>query len=110
MVLIIIADPIADPEEVEINRERMLESRPDLGYVRSEEQKDLLRSTTDPLYKEKDSLTRKIFAVNNACLFAMNLMNVARGLGLETHPMGGFDEACVGGFEPERGGCAVCKQ
>lgn len=31
----------------------------------------------------------------NAGLFAMNLMNAGRGLGLETHPMDGFDEAAI---------------
>ncbi|MDQ7788336.1 MAG: nitroreductase family protein [Thermodesulfovibrionales bacterium] len=41
------------------------------------------------------SLKRKIFAVKNTSLFAMNLMLAAKGLGLETHPMDGFDEDCV---------------
>jgi nitroreductase len=86
---------IADPDGVELNRERMLQSWMDLGYIRDEEQKETTKGTTIQLYKEKDSLTRKIFAVKNASLFAMNLMNAARGLGLETHPMDGFDEACI---------------
>ena len=86
---------IADPDGVELNRERMLQHWLELGYLNSEEQKDPLRPMMDQLYKEKDSFTRKIFAVKNASLFAMNLMNAARGFGLETHPMDGFDEACV---------------
>jgi nitroreductase len=86
---------VADPDGVELNRERMLQSFMEVGYIRDEKQKETTKGTTVQLYKEKDSLTRKIFAVKNASLFAMNLMNVARGLDLETHPMDGFDEACV---------------
>lgn len=86
---------IADPEGLELNRERMLQSFVEVGYFKGEEQKEPVRGMTDVLYKEKESLTRKIFAVKNASLFAMNLMNAARGLGLETHPMDGFDEACI---------------
>ncbi|MHC1725697.1 MAG: nitroreductase family protein [Syntrophobacteraceae bacterium] len=85
---------IADPEAVELHRERMLQSFVEVGYLK-EEQKESIRGMTDQLYKEKESLTRKIFAVKNASLFAMNLMNAARGLGLETHPMDGFDESCI---------------
>jgi putative NAD(P)H nitroreductase len=47
------------------------------------------------LYDMEGSLKRKIFAVKNTSLFAMNLMITAKGLGLETHPMDGFDEGCV---------------
>ena len=47
------------------------------------------------LYGARDSLTRKLFAVKNTALFAMNLMLAAKGLGLDTHPMYGFDEGCV---------------
>jgi nitroreductase len=86
---------IADPEGVELNRERMLQSFMEVGYIRDEQQKETTKGTTVQLYKEKDSLTRKIFAVKNASLFAMNLMIAARGLGLETHPMDGFDEPCI---------------
>lgn len=86
---------IADPEGLELNRERMLQSFVEVGYFKGEEQKEPVRGMTDQLYKEKESLTRKIFAVKNASLFAMNLMIAARGLGLETHPMDGFDEACI---------------
>ena len=47
------------------------------------------------LYGTKESLRRKIFAAKNTGLFAMNLMLAAKGLGLETHPMDGFDEECI---------------
>lgn len=50
------------------------------------------------LYGPPDSWTRKLFAAKNAALFAMNLMLAAKGLGLETHSMDGFDEA---GFKRE---------
>lgn len=86
---------IADPQGVELNRERTLQSWLELGYLPSEEQKEPKRGVIAKLYGERDSLTRKIFAVKNASLFAMTLMVAARGIGLETHPMDGFDEACV---------------
>jgi nitroreductase len=47
------------------------------------------------LYGSEDSLTRKFFAVKNTALYAMSIMLVAQGLGLETHPMDGFDEEAV---------------
>ena len=34
-------------------------------------------------------------ASKNAALYAMTLMIAAKGLGLDTHPMDGFDEACI---------------
>ncbi len=86
---------IADPDGVELNAERALQSWLELGYIKGEEQKEMYRGMMRQLYGEPDSLTRKIFAVKNASLFAMNLMNAARGLGLETHPMDGIDEACI---------------
>ncbi len=86
---------IADPEAVEQNGERVIESWAKLGYIKTDEQKEMYRGMMKQLYGTKESLTRKIFAAKNAALFAMNLMIAARGLGLETHPMDGFDEACI---------------
>lgn len=86
---------IADPDAVELHGERVLESWAELGYLTGEEQKEMYRGMMKQLYGEKASLVRKIFATKNAGLFAMNLMNAARGLGLETHPMDGFDEAAI---------------
>lgn len=86
---------IADPDAVELHGERVLESWAELGYIPGEEQKEVSRGMMKQLYGEKTSLTRKIFAAKNAALFAMNLMNAARGFGFETHPMDGFDEAAV---------------
>jgi putative NAD(P)H nitroreductase len=86
---------MADPEGVELNTEPMLQRSLELGYIGSEDQKPGMRGLIGKLYGEKDSLTRKVFAVKNTALFAMNLMNAARGLGLETHPMDGFDQECV---------------
>ena len=85
---------IADPAAVELNAERVLRSWIELGYIK-EEQKDTYRGMMAQLYGEKGSLTRKLFAVKNASLFGMNMMIAARGIGLETHPMDGFDEACI---------------
>lgn len=86
---------VADPDAVELNIDRMLDSWEELGYIKSVEQLDMYRGIAMQLYGKKDSLTRKLFAVKNTALFAMNLMNAARGLGFETHPMDGFDEACI---------------
>ncbi|MBI1910390.1 MAG: nitroreductase family protein [Deltaproteobacteria bacterium] len=85
---------IADPDGVEKNMDRVLGSWQELGYMKPEMRgayADMMKS----LYGAKDSLTRKIFATKNTGLFAMNLMLAAKGLGLESHPMDGFDEACI---------------
>ncbi|MBI4680304.1 MAG: nitroreductase family protein [Nitrospirae bacterium] len=85
---------IADPRGVEENMERMLNSWQELGYMKSE-MKEVYKGMAQNLYGPADSLKRKIFAVKNASLFAMNLMLAAKGLGIETHPMDGFDEDCI---------------
>jgi len=87
---------IADPKGVEENLERVLDSWQELGYIESE-MRQPYREMARNLYGPEDSLRRKIFAVKNTSLFAMNLMLTAKGLGLETHPMDGFDEECVKG-------------
>ncbi|TAN38194.1 MAG: nitroreductase family protein [Nitrospirae bacterium] len=85
---------IADPKGLEKNIDRVLDSWSSLGYFKPE-----MRATMDGmargLYDAEDSPKRRYFAVKNASLFAMHLMLGAKGLGLETHPMDGFDEACV---------------
>lgn len=85
---------IADPRGVEENMERMLNSWQELGYMKPE-MKEVYKGMAQNLYGSADSLKRKIFAVKNASLFAMNLMLAAKGLGIETHPMDGFDEDCI---------------
>lgn len=87
VVLILVADPAA----MEENIERILDSWQELGYMRPE-MRNTYKGMANNLYGEQDSLKRKIFAVKNTSLFAMNLMIAAKGLGLETHPMDGFDE------------------
>ncbi|MCX8030521.1 MAG: nitroreductase family protein [Thermodesulfovibrionales bacterium] len=89
-VLIIVADPLA----IEENIDRVFDSWEKLGYMQHE-MRQTYRSMVYQLQGEPDSLKRKFFAIKNASLFAMNLMVAAKGLGLETHPMDGFDEACV---------------
>jgi len=86
---------IADPGAVEKNWEWVLDDRFKLGYLKTEEQKERARQMMVQLYGEADSLRRKIFAVKNTAFYAMALMIAARGLGLETHPMDGFDEKAV---------------
>jgi putative NAD(P)H nitroreductase len=85
---------VADPDGVEQNKDRVLESWQSLGYMKPEA-RTAYSGMMDSLYGTKDSLTRKIFASKNAALYAMTLMLAAKGMGLETHPMDGFDEACV---------------
>ncbi|CAL1241897.1 nitroreductase family protein [Candidatus Methylocalor cossyra] len=85
---------VADPQGVEENTTSMLDSWETLGYIKPEMRETYLQ-VIRTLYGTPESLTRKLFAVKNAALFAMNLMLAARGLGLETHPMDGFDESCI---------------
>jgi nitroreductase len=89
-VLIIIADPMAKEENIE----RMLDSWQRLGYM-SPEMRETYKEMANNLYGTPESEQRRLFAVKNTSLFAMNLMIAAKGLGLETHPMDGFDEECV---------------
>lgn len=82
---------IADPHALEENIDRVLSNWVELGYLK-EEAKENYRRSAKNLYQDADSLRRKIFAVKNTGLFAMNIMIAAKGLGWETHPMDGFDE------------------
>ncbi len=85
---------VADPGGVEENMDRVLESWQALGYMRPEMRgayADMIRS----LYGGRDSMTRKLFAAKNTSLFAMTVMIAAKGMGLESHPMDGIDEACI---------------
>lgn len=85
---------VADPDGVEENKDRVLESWQALGFMKPEA-RGAYSGMMDSLYGARDSLTRKLFAAKNTALYAMTLMIAARGMGLETHPMDGFDEACV---------------
>lgn len=85
---------IADPNGVEENLDRVLGSWQELGFI-TPEMKDTYIGMAKDLYGTKESLSRKIFAAKNTGLFAMNLMLAAKGFGLETHPMDGFDEECI---------------
>ncbi|MEW6740373.1 MAG: nitroreductase family protein [Nitrospirota bacterium] len=85
---------VADPNAMEENIDRMLDSWQELGYMKPD-MRETYKGMANNLYGPADSLKRKIFAVKNTSLFAMNLMIAAKGLGLETHPMDGFDEECV---------------
>lgn len=85
---------VADPNAMEENIDRMLDSWQALGYMKPE-MRETYKGMANNLYGPTDSLKRKVFALKNTSLFAMNLMIAAKGLGLETHPMDGFDEECV---------------
>ncbi|MBM4270760.1 MAG: nitroreductase family protein [Deltaproteobacteria bacterium] len=82
---------IADPHALEENIDTVLSNWVELGYLKAESKENYHRAAMN-LYEGPDSLRRKIFAVKNTGLFAMNIMIAAKGLGLETHPMDGFDE------------------
>ncbi len=85
---------VADPGAMEENIDRMLNSWQELGYMKPD-MRDTYKGMANNLYGTDDSLKRKFFAIKNTSLFAMNLMIVAKALGLETHPMDGFDEDCI---------------
>jgi len=85
---------IADPKAMEENIDRMLDSWQKLGYMKPD-MRETYKGMAQNLYGTDDSLKRRFFAVKNTALFAMNLMLAAKGIGLETHPMDGFDEDCI---------------
>ncbi len=85
---------IADPKAVEENMDRMLDSWQQLGYMKPE-MRETYNNMALNLYGTEDSPRRKFFAIKNSALFAMNLMLAAKGIGLDTHPMDGFDEDCI---------------
>lgn len=85
---------VADPRGVEENIDRVLDSWQELGYMKPE-MRENNKGMAKNLYGELESLKRKFFAVKNTALFAMNLMIAAKGLGLETHPMDGFNEESI---------------
>jgi nitroreductase len=85
---------VADPKALEENIDNMLKSWVELGYIPKEGVENY-RGMAYNLYNGVDSEKRRFFAVKNSSFFAMNLMIAARGLGLETHPIDGFDEAGV---------------
>jgi nitroreductase len=84
----------AAPEAVEEHMERVLQSWLQLGYIR-EEAREVYRKMAAELYGQPRSERRRLWAAKNAALFAMLLMLAAQALGLQTHPMDGFDEACL---------------
>jgi nitroreductase len=85
-VLIVVADP-----DVEVNLDSMLDSWEELGYIKKASRATITHMVRTR-YGPEGSFERKIFAAKNAALFAMSLMLAARGLGLETHAIDGFDE------------------
>lgn len=85
---------IANPKAVEENLTRVLDSWQELGFIKPE-MRDTYTGMVKNLYDSEESLKRKIFAVKNTSLYAMSVMLAAKGLGLETHPMDGFDEDAI---------------
>ncbi len=56
----------------------------------TEEQRDWFKNARESLYGYSDD-ARQAFANKNSGFFTMGLMLAAKSLGLETHPMDGFD-------------------
>lgn len=85
---------LANPNAVEENLERVIDSMVELGYIKKEESGSV---TEVPyrLYGESDSIARRMFAVKNASFFAMSIMIAAKGMGFETHPIDGFSEGSI---------------
>ncbi len=85
---------IANPGAIEQNIDRVLKSWVELGYMKESDVENT-KSMPFAQHKDKDSIERKLFAVKNTSLFAMNLMIAAKGMGFESHPMDGFSEEKV---------------
>ncbi|MBI5846797.1 MAG: nitroreductase family protein [Nitrospirae bacterium] len=85
---------VADPGSLENTLGPALASWVELGFMKPE-MVETYRGMAASLYSTEDSLKRKFFAVKNTSLLAMNIMIAAKGMGLETHPMDGFDEDCI---------------
>jgi len=85
---------IANPNAVEENIDSVLKSWVELGYI-NQDSVESMRKMPFKNYGDKDSLSRKLFAVKNTSFFAMSIMIAAKGLGFETHPMDGFSEADI---------------
>lgn len=83
---------VADTKAVEENQDRVVEDRFQKGLLKERAQAEGIKQVMKILYGEPDSLKRKLFAVKNTAFYAMSLMIAAKALGLETHPMDGFDE------------------
>lgn len=92
VVLIVLADKKGWKEGhpvFEKNWEEMLRS----GAMQPD-QRDWFLNATNSLYNWSTD-ANLAFAVKNTGFFAMSLMYAATGLGLETHPMDGFDHEAV---------------
>jgi nitroreductase len=86
---------VADPNFLEENFDRVLQSWVELGYI-TEDKRDGNRDLAKNLYgATPEDPRRKFVAVKNTSLYAMSLMLAAKAMGLETHPMDGIDEACI---------------
>lgn len=92
VTLIVLADTVAFKEGNE-NFETFWEKSVATGSMQSE-QRDWLVNAADSLYGNSRDASLA-FGVKNAAFFAMSLMYAATSLGVESHPMDGFDQQGV---------------
>ncbi|MEN3033843.1 MAG: nitroreductase family protein [Aquificaceae bacterium] len=86
--VIVLADTIGGIE----NAKAVFDSFVELGYFSNEQAQNIIKSIKNSWSDPKVAYKK---ALRDASLFAMNLMLSARALGLETHPMEGFDEKAL---------------
>jgi putative NAD(P)H nitroreductase len=81
---------IADPAALEPNFETVMDLKIKNGESTEEDKKNMGGWFTKK-YGPPEGRERAIWATKNTGLFAMNLMLAARAIGLDSHPMDGFD-------------------
>jgi len=82
---------LGDHDYAEKNLDMVFESMAELGYI-DKSQKNTFTEKAKGGQGAPDSARRYKQSVLNTALFGMNLMYACAAYGLETHPMGGFDE------------------
>ena len=92
VILVILADRSAWQEEHPVF-EKNFHELTQAGYMK-QEQRQWLIGACDNLYGKNDE-SKQAFACKNAGFFAMSIMLAAKDVGLDTHPMDGFDHEAV---------------
>lgn len=82
---------IADTDSIEMQVDKVFSDFAAKGYT-DEKGAAGLKDVVSSFYGTSDSERRRLFAVRNSSLFAMNFMLIAESEGYSTHPMDGFSE------------------